>query len=374
MANLVAVTPPQEIISRIADNTDLASSWLKEFEETRGYDDTEAIKLGMDMTATCLGGGAEIDALLAKRQTENHVQSYQVLEMPTIQTSNNLQNTGHISALTYTKQPLVIQPVVAAKRTLNFAEYQNSDIASSFNQQDKLAYGLAKEMYHAIRSIVQKMQNDFVLFLRNSASNAGGQGKYFTPVAGSRRIPVLAEDVFMKITANSIRDKFPMTAGRKVKILGSVETMVLKNLYDKFAENNQKNDKLQLSPLDFIMSESVRVLDDLTDESTFFAMHEGACGIKHYIPDVKTLPGYDVANKELSVITIPANFVPGLPEFKLGMFLSKDMINNFATHNNQLSYLNGVYEIILFVFPVHFTAYSSNLNHKAIVSYTKDLV
>jgi hypothetical protein len=374
MADFTAVSPPQEMILRIADNTDVANSWWTNFEQFRGYKDFETLKLAMEMTSTCLGNEAEVDALLQKRQSELHEQSYQLLQMPPIQTSNSLQNTGHISALTYRKETLAVENVIAAKRTVNFAEYQNSDIASNFEQRDKLAYGIAKETLHAIYSILQTVQSRFVTFLRNSASIAGGQGRYFTPVAGSRRIGLLDEDVFKKVQANSVRDKFPITGGRKVKILGSVETMVLKNLYDKFSENNQRNDKMQLDAFDFRSTDSIDVLNAATDESTFFAMHEGAIGLKYYVPDVQTLPGYDVANKELSVITIPANFIPGLPEFKMGVFISKDMLNTFATDLTQLSYLNRTYDMIFFLFPVHFTAYSSDVNHRAIVSYIKDLL
>lgn len=374
MADITNVTPPQELIARLADRTNPDNMALTSFEEFRGYNDFVPMELVTEMTSRCLGSGEqEIDDLLAKRQTELHDMSVQLLQVPANPVSANLNPTGYVSDLTYLKRPIVVQPVVAAKRTINLQEYAQADI--SFDIVRKIEFAIQKEMLHGLGSLLSTVNTQLVTYLKAQASNAGGQGTQFPVVGPARRIPAAETHAFKKIQTNCIRDKFPMTAGRRVKLLGSTEAMILKNEYDELATQNARNAAIQLTPFDFYFSNSINVDNALTDESISLAMHDGGAGIKFWTPPMYAPRGYETYDKTLSVIDVPAGLIGNSPAMKVGVYMDRDIINSFgaAPFNTQMAYLNRSWNMIFFVFPVFFSPFSTNPNHKAIVQYVRDL-
>lgn len=374
MADITNVTPPQELIYRLADRDNPDNMALTSFEEFRGYDDFTPVELVTEMTSKCLGSGErEIDDLLAKRQTELHNMSVQLLQIPANPVSANLNPTGYISDSTYLKRPIVVQPVISAKRTINLQEYAQADI--SFDIVKKVEFAIAKEMLHGLGSLIKNVNTNLVTFLKTEASNTGGQGTFFPVAAPARRIPQAETQAFKKIQVNSRLDKMPMTNGRMVKILASVEAMVLKNEYDELSTQNARNAASQLSPFDFRFSDSITVDNPNTDESLLLAMHEGGAGIKYWTPPMYAPAGYETFDKTLSVIDVPAGLLGNSPAMRVGVYMDRDILNSFgaAPFNTQMAYLNRTWNMIFFVFPVFFTPFSTNPNHKAIVQYVRDI-
>jgi hypothetical protein len=374
MADITNVTPPQELIYRLADRDNPDNMALTSFEEFRGYDDFVPVELVTSMTSQCLGSGeTEIDALLEKRQTELHDMSVQLLQIPANPVSPNLNPTGYVSDLTYLKRPIVVQPVISAKRTINLQEYAQADI--SFDIVKKIEFAIAKEMLHGLGSLIKNVNTNLVTFLKAEASNNGGQGTFFPVTAPARRIPQAETQAFKKIQVNCIQDKFPMTQGSKVKVLASAEAMVMKNEYDELAAQNARNASIQLAPFDFFPSNSISVDNAVTDESLLLVMHEGGAGIKYWTPPMYAPAGYETFDKTLSVMDVPAGLIGNSPAMRVGVYMDRDILNSFgaAPFNTQMAYLNRTWNMIFFVFPVFFTPFSTNPNHKAIVQYVRDI-
>lgn len=366
MANFSA-TPLQDIIDKVQSSPSSSKSAFGEFEMRRNWNDLGTLNTFIAHTPKCINE-AKFDKMLEEKQTQNQLLFIDVYQAPSIAVSNTLNPVAFGSRVTTARVPINVTTPIVSKTNLSLANTDAWD-SGKIKDVDKLGELLYVEMLTSQMAMAMEANQQCVTHLNTAKANLGGLGFNF-PIdgAGNRQIPSAATaNAFINIKNNCKRDKFSITQN-KTTLLGTTETEELWHNYLKYSVSNDRQDDLQLRSFNWLQTDSFDPVN-VTDKGLLYAINDGSLYFKTWVNDY-TIPANLKSNdKTLEVVVMPAVPKYNLPEMVMGLYMRKDIINNFGIYGTEASYIDPVVDFEMFIYPVIGSAYSSAANNRPIVSY-----